>query len=77
MEEKKIALDPLERKVLKMFIDHEYEPMAASEEEVKAMDRVIDKADALMDELHADDELGNSLMEWFWNKYKAQEGITD
>lgn len=77
MEEKKIALDPLELKVLKMFIDHKYEPMAASEEESRAMDRVIDKADALMDELHADDELGNSLMEWFWNKYRKQEGIED
>jgi len=26
-----------------------------------------------MEELDAYDELGNSLMQWFYNKYKAQE----
>ena len=37
---------------------------------------VIDKADALMEELDAYDELEGDLIEWYWNKYQAQETAT-
>lgn len=38
---------------------------------------VIDKADKLMEELDAYDELGDDLLYWFYEKYKEQNGIVE
>lgn len=70
---KKIELTPLEKEMLRQNVEREFEPMNATPEEAAAMNSVIDKADKLMDELGADDELGDSLMEWFQRKYEQQE----
>lgn len=70
---KKIELSELELAMLKRNLNGEFFPPEQTDEENKAFARVIDKADKLMEELDAYDELGNSLMEWFYNKYKAQE----
>lgn len=70
---KKIELSELELAMLKRNLNGEFFPPEQTDEENKAFARVIDKADKLMEELNAYDELGNSLMEWFYNKYKAQE----
>ncbi|MBQ7774515.1 MAG: hypothetical protein IJ379_01210 [Lachnospiraceae bacterium] len=59
--------------MLKQNVNGEFSPMVATEEEAEAMNSVIDKADKLMEELNAYEELDNSLMEWFLNKYEAQE----
>ena len=70
---KKIELSELELAMLKRNLNGEFFPPEQTDEENKAFARVIDKADKLMEELDAYDELGNSLMEWFYNKYKTQE----
>lgn len=71
----KIELTDLQRLLIQKQLKGEYSPFFASEEEQKAYNEVIDKAEDLMHELNAYDELGDSLIEWFYNKYKAQEGI--
>lgn len=71
----KIELTDLQRSLIQKQLKGEYSPFFASKEEQKAYNEVIDKAEDLMHELNAYDELGDSLIEWFYNKYKAQEGI--
>ncbi len=70
---KKIELTSLELQVLKQDVAGDFNEMTASPEEAAALNSVINKAEALMAELDAYDELGNSLMEWYLNKYQAQE----
>ena len=65
----KIELTPLELAMLERNLRGEFFPPEQTDEENKAFANVI----ALMEKLDAYDELGNSLMEWFYHKYKAQE----
>lgn len=74
---KKIELSELELRMLKASVNGEFFTATATDEEAAAMNSVIDKADKLMDELDAYDELDNSLMEWFLAKYNAQESISE
>lgn len=69
----KIELTPLELSMLERDLRGEFFPPEQTDEENKALARVIEKADALMEKLDAYDELGNSLMQWFYDKYQAQE----
>lgn len=69
----KIELSPLELEMLERDLRGEFFPPEQTKEENMAYARVIDKADALMEELDDYDNLGNSLMEWFYAKYQAQE----
>lgn len=70
--EKKIELSKEELEVIEKQIKGGvgYEP--ETDEEKELMMGVIDKADALMRELDAFDELGESLVGWYYNKYKEQ-----
>lgn len=68
-----INLTELEYKVLEQDIKGEFSDFDATEEELRAMVSVINKADALMDELGASDELDENLLLWFWYKYQAQQ----
>ena len=54
------------------FQTREFYPLVATIEEVNAMNSVIKKAENLMEELDAYDELDESLMEWFLAKYNEQ-----
>ena len=72
----RIELNPLELEMLERDLRGEFFPPEQSEEENKAYAGVIEKAEALMDELDAYDELGNSLMQWYYNKYKEQVANT-
>ena len=47
--------------------------LGASKEVQEIFGGVINKAEALMEELDAYDEVGNDLIAWYWNKYKAQQ----
>lgn len=71
-----INLTELEYKVLEQDIKGEFSDFDATEEELRAMVSVINKADALMDELGASDELDENLLLWFWDKYQAQQTAT-
>lgn len=66
----KIELTEVELKVLKQQIEGEFSILDATDEERAAMGQVIKKADELMEELDAYDELGDSLMEWYLAKYE-------
>lgn len=69
----KIELSTLELEMLERDLRGEFFPPEQTEEENMAYARVIDKAEALMDELDAYEELGNSLMQWYYNKYQEQQ----
>nr|DAS12455.1 MAG TPA: hypothetical protein [Bacteriophage sp.] len=73
---KKIELSADEIKTIKQQLNGEIEVWSATEEQQKHLTSVIDKAESLLDELDAYDEMGDDMILWFWNKYKAQEGIS-
>lgn len=73
---KKIELSAAEIKAIKQQLNGEIEVWSATEEQQKHLTSVIDKAESLLDELDAYDEMGDDMILWFWNKYKAQEGIS-
>ena len=70
---KKIELSADEIKVIKQQLNGEIEVWNATDEQQKHLTSVIDKAEALLDELNAYDELEGDMILWLWNKYKAQE----
>lgn len=70
---KRIELTELELRMLKANVNGEFFPPEATKEECVAMRSVITKADDLMEELDAYDELDSNLMLWFLNKYNEQE----
>ena len=72
-KETRIELTPLELAMLKRDLAGEFFPPEQTDEENKALANVIEKADNLMEELDAYDELGDSLMQWFYDQYQAQE----
>lgn len=73
---KKIELSADEIKAIKQQLNGEIEVWSATEEQQKHLTSVIDKAESLLDELDAYDEMGDDMILWFWNKYKAQESIS-
>ena len=72
---KKIELTDKELDVIKQQLNGEFDRVLAPDEDKDALMSVIDKAEDLMRELKAYEELGGDLMKWFYNKYKEQEGI--
>lgn len=70
---KKIELTDPQKEVLQKHLEGEFSPFMASEEEKRSMQEVIEKAETLMDELIAYDEIGSDLMQWFWDKFQEQE----
>ena len=71
----KIILSEKEIEVIKKQLSGKIEVHSATEEEQKFLMDVIDKAEALEEELDAYDESGDDLIEWFYNKYKEQESM--
>lgn len=69
----RIELTPLELAMLERDLRGEFFPPEQTDEENKAFASVIDKADKLIEELDAYDELEESLMQWYYDKYQAQE----
>lgn len=74
---KKIELSADEIKVINQQLSGKIEVWNATDEQQKYLTAVIDKAEALLDELDAYDEMGDDMILWFWNKYKVQEGISE
>ena len=73
----KIELTELQKALIQKQLNEQYDPFMASEEEQVAFNDVIDKAEALSDELYAvDDYVDNyngDMIKWFWAKYQEQE----
>lgn len=70
----KIELTKEEIEVVDLFLAEEIDiESVATDEQKKLLMGVVDRAEALMDELNAYDELGDNLVAWYYNKYKAQQ----
>lgn len=68
----RIELSNDEIKIIEKQLSGEFDQFDSTEEEQKLMMSVIDKANALMEELDAYEESGDDVIEWFYNKYKEQ-----
>lgn len=69
----KIELTDDEIRIIEKQLSGELTSFNATEEEQIIMCSVVDKAEALMHELEAYEESGDDLIQWFYDKYKAQE----
>ena len=73
---KKIVLTEKEIEVIQQQLNGEIEVHSATEEQQRVLMGVIDKANDLLDEEDAYEELeaqGNDLIDWYWKKSHAQE----
>ena len=66
----KIVLSDDEKVVIEMQLRGEIEIDTATEEQQQLLMGVINKAEKLMDE--TDEDPGDDLIAWFYEKYKAQ-----
>lgn len=71
-EEKKIILTDEEKAVIEKQLKGELNAFFMEDREREIIDKVIDDANALMTELDAFDEMGDDLVKWYYDKYKAQ-----
>lgn len=62
-----------EIKVIELQLAEKIEIATATEEQKVLLMGVIDRAEDLMRELDAYDELDDDLIAWYYNKYKAQQ----
>ena len=69
---KKIELTSDEIKVIEQQLNGEIEVWSATDEQQEILTKVTNDAEALMDELDAYDELDGDLIQWYYDKYKAQ-----
>jgi hypothetical protein len=69
---RRIELTELELRMLLLLHDNESLFQPTTEEEIKTTCSVIKKAEDLMRELNAYDELDDSLVKWFLAKYNEQ-----
>ena len=59
-------------KVIEQQLNGEIEVWSATDEQQEILTKVTNDAEALMDELDAYDELDGDLIQWYYDKYKAQ-----
>ena len=71
----KIILNEKEIEIIKAQLDGKVEVWAEDEVQ-QVLGGVIDKAEALMIEEEAFDEVGDDLIAWYWGKYQAQQTAT-
>lgn len=72
---KRIDLSKRETEIIKAQLEGKIE-IWAEDEVQQVLGGVIDKAEALMEELDAYDEVDDDLIAWYWNKYQTQETAT-
>ena len=73
----KIELTADEIRVVKEQVSGKFDRVFASDNDKQVLMDAIHKAEALLNELDAYDEMGDDMIAWFWDKYKAQEGINE
>lgn len=71
----RIELSDDEIKIIEKDQRGEFDPLDCTDEEKQLMSSVIDKADALMEELDAYEESGEDVIKWFYDKYKQQQTV--
>lgn len=72
--EKRIKLTDEEVQVIEKQLNGELNPFFMEDREREVIDKIIDDASELLQELDAFDDVGDNLIKWFYEKYKAQEG---
>lgn len=68
----RIELTPKEVEVIELQLAGKVGIFTATDEQKVLLMGVIDRAEALMSELDAYDELDDSLIRWYYDKYKQQ-----
>lgn len=71
--EQKIDLTQEEREVIEKHLRGELNLFFGDDREKDVFAKVTEDAQSLMKELDAYDELDNSVIVWYYNKYKAQQ----
>lgn len=66
-----ITLTTEEIALIEKFLNKEIDNPVG--EEAKLMAKITSDAHNLMTELNAENELGDSLIRWYYDKYKSQE----
>lgn len=70
----KIVLTEKEIEIIDLFLAEKIDiETVATDEQKELLMGVTDRAEALMEELDAYDELDDNLIKWYYDKYKAQE----
>lgn len=69
----KIELTKGEIEIVELFLAEKIDiETVATDEQKELLMGVVDRAEALMEELNAYDELDDNLVGWYYNKYKQQ-----
>ena len=69
----KIVLTEKEIEVIDLFLAEKVDiETVATDEQKELLMGVTDRAEALMEELDAYDELDDNLIKWYYDKYKSQ-----
>lgn len=69
----KIVLTEKEIEVIDLFLAEKIDiETVATDEQKELLMGVTDRAEALMEELNAYDELDDNLIKWYYDKYKSQ-----
>ena len=68
-----ITLTAEETALIEKFLNREIDNPVG--EDAVLMGAITEKAHNLLEELNAHEEIGDSLIRWFYNKYKAQEKV--
>ena len=70
----KIVLTEKEIEIIDLFLAEKIDiETVATDEQKELLMGVTDRAEALMEELDAYDELDDNLIKWYYDKYKAQQ----
>lgn len=69
----KIDLSADEIQVIQQQLNEEFGAFTATPRQQELIMGVTDKAIALADELDAYDEVGENLIQWYYDKYQEQE----
>ena len=72
MNEKRIILTDEEKAIIEKQLKGEFSPFDATNEERQMVSNIIQSAETLCKELNAYDDIGDSLLQWYYDKYKAQ-----
>lgn len=73
MSEKKIILSDEEIAIIEKQLNGQFSPLESTNKERQMFKSIIQSAETLCNELDAYDDIGDSLLQWYYDKYKAQE----
>ena len=72
MSNKKIILTDEDKTIIEKHLSGQFSPFDATDEERQTLSNVIHSAETLCEELDAYNDVGGSLLQWYYEQYKAQ-----